>query len=321
MYDLWRGALTDLSKGYDRHWKGQFFKENIIKLRKTFEELAEISPMSLATLFCLGQAYSRFDREIFPEVGKAKDCFDKVWNRFLGDFGLLSRRYGWDNFPHGIALKESTAPQLIKKWLWALPTLGNELLIIQQLDKAKNVYKECRKLHLLLDRNPIILDAFKRYSEKVEECSKCGYFDIRIMEKHHFKITRKQAYQTLREGGRFPLEFDSGNNMQVFCPNCHRKEHRARKTPLGKCLRCKNEETSVLVKHHIVPRSDGGSSKKDNLIVLCQNCHVLLHKLQYHLHTPDYFTPDELEKFIGGNDNLWEIIYSIDNPAAAATVK
>jgi len=63
-----------------------------------------------------------------------------------------------------------------------------------------------------------------------------------------------------------------------------------------------------LIKHHVIPRSAGGSDKNENLVVLCQNCHVLLHKLQYHLHTPDYFTVSEIERFINGGDNLWKII-------------
>jgi 5-methylcytosine-specific restriction endonuclease McrA len=40
--------------------------------------------------------------------------------------------------------------------------------------------------------------------------------------------------------------------------------------------RCENptcRRTFPLDVHHIIPRSEGGSNKENNLIVLCKNCH------------------------------------------------
>lgn len=43
------------------------------------------------------------------------------------------------------------------------------------------------------------------------------------------------------------------------------------------CQNCKWDEANCDV-HHILPRSKGGTNEKSNLIILCPNCHRLMHK-------------------------------------------
>ena len=50
-----------------------------------------------------------------------------------------------------------------------------------------------------------------------------------------------------------------------------------------KCAICGFDNETVLVKHHIVPRSEGGSNDASNLVALCRNCHWLVHKGYYSL--------------------------------------
>jgi 5-methylcytosine-specific restriction endonuclease McrA len=57
---------------------------------------------------------------------------------------------------------------------------------------------------------------------------------------------------------------------------------------IDKCVKCGYNE--VLERHHINPISKGGKNDKDNLVLLCPNCHTLLHKNKFTIkaitHTP-----------------------------------
>ena len=56
----------------------------------------------------------------------------------------------------------------------------------------------------------------------------------------------------------------------------------------------------TLEKHHIVPRSEGGNNDSNNFLVLCPNCHSLIHKKNYYLQWKDghYFMVNFKEKDI-----------------------
>jgi 5-methylcytosine-specific restriction endonuclease McrA len=43
------------------------------------------------------------------------------------------------------------------------------------------------------------------------------------------------------------------------------------------CERCGYAKVHILVIHHIVGRSDGGSDELDNLMLVCPNCHAEIH--------------------------------------------
>jgi 5-methylcytosine-specific restriction endonuclease McrA len=46
------------------------------------------------------------------------------------------------------------------------------------------------------------------------------------------------------------------------------------------CFVCENKMRSVLIVHHIIPVSEGGNNEMDNLVVLCPNCHAVVHRAQ-----------------------------------------
>lgn len=50
-----------------------------------------------------------------------------------------------------------------------------------------------------------------------------------------------------------------------------------KKRPKIKCEICGLEQPEILHKHHIVPKSEGGSNSEYNLAVLCPNCHYSVH--------------------------------------------
>jgi 5-methylcytosine-specific restriction endonuclease McrA len=60
------------------------------------------------------------------------------------------------------------------------------------------------------------------------------------------------------------------------------KETRAIKKRLislrgAKCQRCDYSDANILVVHHIIRRSDGGSNDIENLELICPNCHAEVH--------------------------------------------
>lgn len=47
----------------------------------------------------------------------------------------------------------------------------------------------------------------------------------------------------------------------------------------GECYFCGKKYKIGLHVHHKIPVKDGGKDEQDNLISLCEKCHVKLHKL------------------------------------------
>lgn len=77
------------------------------------------------------------------------------------------------------------------------------------------------------------------------------------------------SIQELNELGRLARQKEKAKNSQpseLFCHGCWFCP------PVG-------YETTLLHKHHIVPRANGGQDEKSNLIHLCPNCHALAHIL------------------------------------------
>ncbi|NNV07137.1 HNH endonuclease [Geobacillus sp. MMMUD3] len=71
----------------------------------------------------------------------------------------------------------------------------------------------------------------------------------------------------------------------LFVEDYQRQRDRAMKRDNFACQRCgmtRREHYEAfnqdLHTHHIVPRSWGGSNYMDNLITLCRNCHVEIHR-------------------------------------------
>jgi hypothetical protein len=49
---------------------------------------------------------------------------------------------------------------------------------------------------------------------------------------------------------------------------------------LGQCQTCLQENV-VLYRHHIIPRSRGGTDSDNNLINLCETCHGKIHNVDF----------------------------------------
>ena len=46
-----------------------------------------------------------------------------------------------------------------------------------------------------------------------------------------------------------------------------------------KCYFCGYDK--VLSEHHIIRKCDGGTNEKNNIIIICPNCHALIHRKKY----------------------------------------
>lgn len=51
------------------------------------------------------------------------------------------------------------------------------------------------------------------------------------------------------------------------------------KVKLDECKICGFDDKDCLHRHHIIPKSQGGSDDESNIIVLCANCHAKVHRL------------------------------------------
>jgi len=48
---------------------------------------------------------------------------------------------------------------------------------------------------------------------------------------------------------------------------------------LEECELCSFDDPDCLHRHHVIPRSQGGSNDDSNIVVVCANCHAKIHKL------------------------------------------
>ena len=81
-------------------------------------------------------------------------------------------------------------------------------------------------------------------------------------------------------------EFTNLNRNFVFCRECRVKfpgkrlsKYLIRFRDGFQCQICRSEmPEAALEVHHKIPRSQGGSDAKENLITICPNCHTLIHR-------------------------------------------
>lgn len=78
---------------------------------------------------------------------------------------------------------------------------------------------------------------------------------------------------------------DSWINDIYLNENFKLQRQLAFKRDMDMCQKCKitkqehwKKYRQSLHAHHIVPRHEGGSNHRDNLLTLCRNCHIELHK-------------------------------------------
>lgn len=67
---------------------------------------------------------------------------------------------------------------------------------------------------------------------------------------------------------------------KIICDNRRNESNRIKKSLVSnnsKCEVCGYEFAPVLQIHHIVPISQGGDNRSENIVCLCPNCHKTLH--------------------------------------------
>lgn len=122
------------------------------------------------------------------------------------------------------------------------------------------------------------------------------------IKKHNEKVQKekvKQIYEYVCDkcGKKFTSDIRLRKDRKKCCDNCkrkvvHYKEDFSSITDLSKrtiskilkrankeCQLCGWNESSCDI-HHIIPRKDGGSNDTKNLIVVCPNCHRILHTIK-----------------------------------------
>lgn len=95
-----------------------------------------------------------------------------------------------------------------------------------------------------------------------ESCYKI--IDAKVTHFNYRKQQKKLANGTYRHGVPIPLKLEIIKRDQNTCRLC-----------LNECA----ENTSQV--HHIIPVSAGGIDDAKNLVVLCSDCHVYVHKTDW----------------------------------------
>ena len=85
--------------------------------------------------------------------------------------------------------------------------------------------------------------------------------DIKVKHSNYMKAKKKMKKGTFRHGVEPGVREYIKERDSFMCRNCY-----------------KSEENFNLQVHHIVPVSNGGEDKHENLIVLCYECHTIVHQ-------------------------------------------
>ena len=109
-------------------------------------------------------------------------------------------------------------------------------------------------------------------------------------------IPHKEYKYICEKCGKEFVSYKIRNGRHIYCDNCKRKVVHFKdinsltsikdlsKRTITKILERSNKGCSICGWnestcdiHHIIPRSQGGSNKHDNLIIVCPNCHRIIH--------------------------------------------
>lgn len=96
-----------------------------------------------------------------------------------------------------------------------------------------------------------------------------GFHIYETQEEHDHRIQLENfRYQYGKKRSR-----QEARNLRARRPVLRRADH--------KCEICRLDFGNILVLHHIMPVSLGGSAERTNLIALCPNCHALVHNYRH----------------------------------------
>lgn len=104
--------------------------------------------------------------------------------------------------------------------------------------------------------------------KKCPECGKIFYAQSGGRQKNcSVRCANKSRRGLKYDGKRRKSNAVRGNKL---------KERLAKKRG-GECEECGHQNYNILQVHHVIPKSEGGSSKNENLMLLCPNCHITIH--------------------------------------------
>lgn len=145
--------------------------------------------------------------------------------------------------------------------------------------------------------------------------------------KQYFKQNPKEYTYTCEKCGKtFILNNKIRKDRHVYCNDCKRKVVHAKdlselntitdvsKRTITKILRRANVKCSICGWnestcdiHHIIHKKDGGSDNMDNLIVVCPNCHRIIH-------TTDKYNTELLQQHsLDKEFSNWKDFYRFSN--------
>ena len=144
---------------------------------------------------------------------------------------------------------------------------------------TKHCSRACANSHVYTDeiRNKIS-ESVKKYNEKNKKekvykyiCDKCGKeFEsdhrLRNDRKHHCEDCKRAVPHSKK--GNISLTDLSKRTISKILKRAEKE-----------CQLCGWKESSCDI-HHIIPRKEGGSDESTNLIVVCPNCHRILHTIK-----------------------------------------
>ena len=144
---------------------------------------------------------------------------------------------------------------------------NREKRICEECGKEFEVKKSIKSIHCSLDCKYKSLSK-KRNFQKEYNCEQCGKTFLR-------KRSSKQKFCSKE------CKFESQKNGFEHYFYTTSEWHKTRSLILVRdnftCKSCKKRQKRLHV-HHLIPRMYGGTEDFDNLITLCNKCHIRLHK-------------------------------------------
>lgn len=129
-------------------------------------------------------------------------------------------------------------------------------------------------------------------------CEKCGnsfisYFKIRKERKKHCDNC-KQKYPHYHDDPKTILDLSKRTITKILC-----------RANIGCSICGWNKSTCDI--HHIIPRKNNGSDEISNLIIVCPNCHRIIHNSN--VYSEEYLKELSIDKTF----NNWKDFYHIKN--------
>ena len=90
------------------------------------------------------------------------------------------------------------------------------------------------------------------------------------------KISDIESYLNVKRKGKKEVKIEKKKSPALTASQTRKLERKAG----FKCEMCGRKLTLTPDIHHIKPRAKGGSNRESNLIVLCPNCHRMVHEGQ-----------------------------------------